>query len=363
MENYTDNLERRIRRLETETTPQFDVLLYKKNDNVSKNIGEYTIKFNAIKNTSFTVDVLYESATESPTAFLLNDVKISTYKPVIGKNTVTLRVDCDKVENVFTIKYSGSDISVNLIKISGYVKDINDENSITFITKGSIDYLCHSDKRKQTVCIYKVDENSFNSIFEKSNVISASVSHNISDSENIYLFYTDLENNLYYEKINVISGESCESVKLKEKVSAISCSISKEGNAAVYYLQEGKLRLITILKGEIIDVYTGVSNLADVSSTPIYSGVFVAKKYDKTTTLYVKTGDNMEKYSLGSLGTFKVSYEDGGVTLYRRYGNKIYKKTPLTNLSDEVLVAYGDEYYKLGCGKYVTRTKSEINIA
>ncbi len=363
MENFTDNLERRIRRLETENTPLFDVLLFKKSDNVSKNIGEFRIKFKAVKNASVIVEVLCESVSESPISFLLNDVKISTYKPVIGKNDITLRLDCDNYENDFTLKYTDNKVNVILIKIGGYVKDLNDENAITLITLESTDYFCHYDKRKQTAHIYKVDDDDFSLIFEKSNVLSASISCDYSDSENIYMFYTDFGKSLYYEKINVISGSADESVKLKENVSAISCGVSKEGNPSVYCLEDGKLRLITLEGTAISDVYTGIYNVADVSSTPKYSGVFVAKKYDKTATLYVKVGDNMEKYSLGSLGTFKVSYEDGDVTLYRRHGNKIYKRTPLNNLSEEVLVAFGDEYYKLGCGKYITRIKSEINIA
>lgn len=277
-----EDLDRRLRKIENAETPNYDVLTFKNEDNISNAENEYKIAFYALKSSFVFVTVRFNLTDNSSVQFSLNEVKTEPYKPVIGKNVVSFKLFANAKTNVFKLNFSTDNFSEVEITLSGLVKDENDESRLEKANFNGETVVCHYDDRKKSVTLYKYIDGVLTKLYEKKAVYSAAIS---STQNELYLFVVNSFNDLNYYKItsDLILENA---VLIDDNVTMVSGTIQGQ-NPACYYIKDSVCYNAEIGENGVLKTNLAIKNACQISSTSLKQGVLAVTFYDKTATLFM----------------------------------------------------------------------------
>lgn len=281
MNEYNTDFERRLRAVENKNFPPQKTLVFNEEDLII-NANEYSLKFTATKNTEVIIDVEFNIEQQTSLELFLNGVKITAYKPVIGKNRLVTKATC---QNSATLKAKFDDILPIDIKIyiSGYIEDFPYGGTTEILRCVGNIYVCVFDELKSVATVYKIGSSSLEKICSTGSVKSVAISQSNIGLFNLYRVTDD-------GKLEVSSVSQEENLTFNEidtDVRKVSGALF-DNTGGCFYIKNNVVYSAKTVDGEWQITNYDIKNAYDIKSTPSYSEAFIVIGYDKNSTLYVK---------------------------------------------------------------------------
>lgn len=281
MNEYNTDLERRLRAVESKSYPPYKTLVFNKEDCFFHE-NEYTLSFNAVKNTEIIITSTFYAEQAVTFDLYLNDVKINGYKSVIGKNLFIVK--CSGTgKQILKAKFNGAITTELKFYVSGYIENFAYDGTMEILRCGDNIYVMAYDELKFITTVYKINNVSLETICSVSDVKSSGLS--LSDDGLFNLYCVDLNGNLSVAKVK--EGQNLVFTLIDTSVSKVSGALfDTEGGC--FFIKNKAVYSAKKVSGVIKITDYGIKNAYEIRSTPSYSGSFIVIGYDKNSTLYVK---------------------------------------------------------------------------
>lgn len=284
-DTYSD-LSRRLDVIEGYAMPEYKTLIFNYEDALTLSGGARQFTFIAVKSCSVFVSVSFTLTEKQELSCYLNDVQISTYKPVIGTNGCKFNISAVKGKNVLSFKFSSAFPGDFSFTASGHINDEKSDSKLSVAGSDGYDVIIFYNDEKKSFDVYNYINGDFTCMADGISAISAGIAKDGAIDDSCYVFYVDSGGNLYYMRVSYPYSGLSDSVLIDDGVTCADGGFY-EGGAAVYYIKNKRVYKAVIADGKIEKEDTCIQNAAKIVVLKTDAEAFVVIFYDLSATLYV----------------------------------------------------------------------------